>query len=94
MFDLEQQIASWREQFVLALPNRSDVLDELESHLRDETDRLIRAGQSPEQAWQIATAKLGDAKTMAEEFAKTSPSPWLPARLSLSILITLRLSWR
>src|SRR5271170_171984 len=87
MFDLEKQIASWREQFSLAMPNQPEAMDELESHLRDEIDQLIRAGRSPEQAWQIATTKLGDAKTMAEEFAKTSASHWLPAQLSLGVLL-------
>ena len=44
MFNLEQAITEWRQR-MLAAGLRSPVpLDELESHLRDEIERQVRAG--------------------------------------------------
>jgi hypothetical protein len=66
------------------LSGRSDILDELEGHLRDEVDELTRAGHPPEEAVEVAMDRLGRPDALAAEFAKlpAAPSPWLPVRVA------------
>jgi hypothetical protein len=45
MFDLEERIRHWRQAQAHALGGRVEVLDELESHLREEMQRLVTAGR-------------------------------------------------
>jgi hypothetical protein len=87
MFDLDERIRSWRQTLPPALANRPEVAEELESHLRDEVDRLARAGRTPEQAWEAAVAQLGEPATLAAEFDKAHRPAWLPARLSVALLV-------
>jgi hypothetical protein len=100
MFDLEQNIRSWRESFGRAFSERPAVLDELESHLREEMDRLIAAGESPERAWQIAVDRLGDPRELAREFANARKPGWVAGRLAqgalmaLAALLAANLLWR
>ena len=71
MFNLEQAIADWRRRAAwegLA----SDVLDELESHLRDEIARQICDGAEPGRAFQNAVHLLGETAQLNEEFAKAT----------------------
>src|SRR5215831_16437262 len=82
MFDLEERIRHWRQAQAHALGGRAEVLDELESHLREEVQRLVAAGQTPGSAWETALAHLGDPRQLAAEFGKVSPPGalgWLPA---------------
>lgn len=46
------------------------VLDELESHLREEIERQMRAGASEERSFAIAAQKIGPANTLKTEFLK------------------------
>ena len=66
------------------LAGRGDVLDELEGHLRDELDELMRAGHSPDEAVGLAVRRLGEPGEIAAEFAKlpAARAPWLPVRLA------------
>ena len=62
---------------------RGEVLDELEDHLRDEVERLTKAGHSPDEAVEVAMARLGQPGELAAEFAKVpSAAPWLPVRVA------------
>lgn len=83
MPDTERRIGKWRRSMTAHFAGREDVLDELESHLRDGIDALLEVGTSPEQAFLLVTARLGAPSAIAAEFAKTPPpqSPWLPIRL-------------
>jgi hypothetical protein len=85
MFDLEQQIRQWRQSLAGALGGQAEVVEELEGHLREEVQRLVRSGQSPDRAWEAALSRLGTAHQLAGEFGKLPPSPavWLPGRLAL-----------
>ena len=47
MPDLEKQISAWRAQMMSAGVKSSDVLNELEGHLREEIDEQVRNGLSP-----------------------------------------------
>jgi hypothetical protein len=89
MFDLEARIQQWRRRLADALAGRTEAVDELEGHLREEVQRLIEAGRPPEQAWEAALARLGSPEQLAAEFGKVAPprpAPWLPARVVLLAL--------
>jgi hypothetical protein len=88
MFDLERQIQQWRQSLTEALGNRPEALEELENHLRDEVQRQMQTGQSPEQAWALALQRLGSPQQLASEFHKLPGrhNVWLPAQLALVTL--------
>jgi hypothetical protein len=87
MFDIDTQIQEWRRTVSAHFGDGADVVDELEAHLRDDLDRRVRAGVSPEQAFADACAQLGEARQLAGEFAKVSGRPWLPAWIAASAVI-------
>jgi len=98
MFDLEERIRHWRQAQAHALGGRAEVLDELESHLREEVQRLVAAGQTPASAWETALARLGDPRQLAAEFGKVPAAGalgWLPARVVVALLalLGLGLAW-
>ena len=70
MRDLEEKIARWRKQMAVGGVNTPAVLDELESHLREETERQMRAGANAEAAFKTAVERLGRSRSLKAEFAK------------------------
>ena len=54
----------------------SEVLDELESHLREEVELQIRAGFDAQQAFEAAVQKIGQTNTLTAEFKKVGGSKW------------------
>jgi hypothetical protein len=90
MLDFEQRIAEWRQTLAATLDDRAEVIEELESHLREEIQRLVEAGHPPERVFETALSRLGNPQALAEEFAKVPPprgTSWLPARLAVFALI-------
>jgi hypothetical protein len=84
MFDLEQAILQWRQALGSALGGRTETVEELEDHLRQEVQRFLGLGQTPERAWEAALQRLGTPQQLAAEFAKlprARPPAWLPALL-------------
>lgn len=69
-FDLNQAIQRWRENLGQSPAFRSENLFELESHLRDSVARLQRQELSDEEAFLVATKRLGPPATLETEFAK------------------------
>jgi hypothetical protein len=74
MFDLEKLIADWRQQMMAAGVSNSEALIELEGHLRDDIEQEVRAGLSSQQAFELATQKMGEAHQLKGEFAKVNRS--------------------
>jgi len=70
MFNLEEQIAGWRQQMAAGGLKSAEVLYELESHLREEIDRQMHSGVSTEEAYKTAVDAIGEAKTLKAEFGK------------------------
>lgn len=70
MFDLNQEIARWRQALREKGIRRQADLDELESHLLEMTDRLMQSGVEPGAAWQQAMAELGEPDQLGAEYAK------------------------
>jgi len=63
MFDRERAISNWREE--MSARDLSDaVVDELESHLRDELEAQVRAGVGSEDAFTTAVQRVGRADVL------------------------------
>jgi len=76
MFDLNQFITEWRQQMAAGGIKSPKVLDELESHLREDVERRIQSGATPERAFQEAARQIGVADELKLEFGKISlPQP-------------------
>jgi hypothetical protein len=82
MFDLEQAISEWRRRMA-AGGLKADVLDELESHLRDEADAQVRAGFSVEQAFETAIQRMGQATSLSLEFERANKAKRVNSRKRL-----------
>src|SRR5262245_51371330 len=92
MFDAEERIRRWRRELAETGRCSGETIDELESHLRESFQQFVRAGHSPEQALEMALARLGTPQALAAEFAKVPPpglAPWLPVRLAYLAMIAL-----
>src|SRR5215212_8858498 len=70
MFNLDEAIAEWRQQMVVGGISSAQVLDELESHLRDDAEKQEHAGATTQQAFEIAVQRLGQAAALECEFEK------------------------
>ncbi len=86
MFDLEQSITEWRRQMLAAGINSPDLLDELESHLREDVAGQVRSGLCEQDAFEIAVRRIGQPGELQSEFkiagATKEPRPqWLKKAL-------------
>ena len=70
MRNLEVAIREWRERMAAGGIKAPAVLDELESHLREEIDRQTRSGVDESRAFELAAKKIGDSDLLRAEFAK------------------------
>jgi hypothetical protein len=70
MFNLDQSITEWRQQMVAGGIKSPRVLDELESHLREEMERKVRSGSSAPEAFGVAVERMGRAAALNSEFEK------------------------
>ena len=71
-FNLEAAVAAWRAHLAGAALNE-DAVRELEAHLRESVERLQETGCAEEDAFAIATYRLGQAGPLAAEFLKLDP---------------------
>ena len=85
MRNLEQSIAEWRKTMMTAPNVGRETLDELENHLRENVDQLVRSGMTEAEAFQQAVTQLGAAPTIASEFLKLNQSTWLPVKVAIGI---------
>ena len=76
MFNLEQSISAWREQMLSAGVTNPEIVEELESHLREDWARRVESGESEEQAFEGAVQGVGQASLIKHEFAKLSGKKW------------------
>jgi len=70
MFDLEQAIATWRQQMLRGGIKAPVPLDELESHLRDQ----LAGGRVNQQTFDAVVAQFGNAHLLRSEFKKVKRS--------------------
>ena len=77
MLNLEQSILEWREQMLSAGFENPDILNELESHLREDWARRVQSGESEEQAFESAVQAVGKPSVLKHEFAKVRRKEWV-----------------
>ena len=70
MFNLDLVIAEWRRQMEAAGVKSSEVLNELESHLRDDVEQQVLTGMSQQQAFKAAVERMGRTQALKREFEK------------------------
>jgi hypothetical protein len=87
MFNLEQSILEWRRQMLAAGVKNPNILDELESHLREDVAHQMQSGASPEQAFQAAVQRVGPAGLLQREFAKLGGKKWALLRQLKDIFV-------
>jgi len=85
MFDLDRVMAEWRRQMAAAGIKSSDVLDELEGHLRDEMENQVRSGLTAQQAFEVAVRRIGQPGALKTEFSKVIGTRWALLRKLKSI---------
>jgi hypothetical protein len=74
-FDLNAAIRGWQEQLKQSPQFRADNLAELESHLRDAVAQLQGAALTEEEAFIIATHRIGSVEQLEGEFEKVNRNP-------------------
>src|SRR5687768_4463268 len=84
VFDLQQAIAEWRRQLGRGGINSADVLDELESHLRDDLQHEASRSASEAQCFQNAVERFGQTGLLKTEFAKVGG--WKEPRIQEAFL--------
>lgn len=72
MFNLDQAITEWRRQMAAGGLRTPAVLDELESHLREDVERQTRVGINEARAFETAVKNIGAAKVLKSEFKKST----------------------
>ncbi|MDB5212726.1 MAG: hypothetical protein JWO86_653 [Myxococcaceae bacterium] len=73
MFDQKAAVERWRARLAETGSLFEADLDELESHLHDHLESLEEVGITGGDAFQTATRRLGDTRSLADEFAKVNP---------------------
>jgi len=70
MFNLDSAISEWRRTMSADGLKAGVLLDELESHLREDVERQVQSGMAVEQAFDAALGHLGRPGILREEFSK------------------------
>lgn len=80
MFNLDNAILKWRRQMAAKGVKAPEVLDELESHLRDDIKGRTDSGLSVEQAFEAAVQQMGHPAAVRAEFRKLGRRQRWPRR--------------
>lgn len=70
MFNLEQAISDWRREMLEAGVKSPEIVDELESHLREDVARRMETGTNVAEAFEEAVQGMGHGSLLKQEFAK------------------------
>lgn len=70
MFDIESAIRKWRTELQKQRVGGPEILDELESHLREEYAKLRECCVIEAECFRLAVDKMGSAKGIKREFTK------------------------
>ena len=82
MSELEPKIAAWRTRLLQALPGEEETVRELESHLRDHLESLLRRGMVPDEAFAASVQRLGEVHADEAVAARHEhPHALIPARI-------------
>ncbi|MHB9068542.1 MAG: hypothetical protein ACYC4B_32630 [Pirellulaceae bacterium] len=72
MFQLEDQLQEWKRRFDRMEAMRRDDVAELEQHVRDSIVQLTSKGLNAEEAFLIATHRVGEQGEVGKEFGKVN----------------------
>jgi len=70
MSKLEEKISEWRKQLLATGIKTPVPLEELEAHLREEIEQLIKSGRNEVEAFEISVQRIGQAQPLQDEFKK------------------------
>ena len=73
MFNLDKQVASWRQRFLNDSAFYCDEVEELENHVRDAVERFVAEGYTERDAFLEATRLLGDPTMLRREYKNSRP---------------------
>ncbi len=101
MFELEKAIKKWRKSLLKSESMEDGYIAELESHLRDEIERLKESDLTVEEALERAVEQVGTPDSIGAEYLKTDvrdipgqalwkPSRFMPALIWNYLKVTLR----
>jgi hypothetical protein len=97
MFNLEKAIAEWRRKMSAAGIKTPVPLDELELHLREDIDELVKSGRSEADAFAMAVQRIGQGPVVLGEFKKITPAndtrSWNAMELSFGLTGTVFPLW-
>ncbi len=68
---MERLIERWREELSETGDLSGDEIEELETHLRESIDELLRKGLSKNEAFDIASKRIGAKEEISEEYRKS-----------------------
>ncbi len=72
MFELEHELQAWTERFGEHDSIRKGDAEELVQHLRDSITELSSSGLSEEEAFLVATRRIGEPDAVVQEFEKVN----------------------
>lgn len=87
MFNLEQSIGVWRWHMRSAGIKSSELLDELETHLREEMVRQTRSGLNEQEAFEFSVRQIGQASLLKAEFEKTEMNEPRERKIARAFLV-------
>jgi hypothetical protein len=95
MFSLEHAISEWRRQLAAGGIDSPEVLDELESHLREAVQEQMRSGLSPQQAFNAALQRFGQRDALQTEFERINGGTKALEKLMslLSVILVVFIVW-
>ncbi len=70
MSNLDHSIKAWRQQMESQGLHNPDILEEFESHLRDDIQEQLQSGADPATAFALAVQRLGQPEVLEHEFDK------------------------
>lgn len=88
-FNLERTIEDWKRQLAAGGIKGPQILNELESHLREDIERQTREGVEAQTAFQVAVKRIGTSKVLRREFEKINGWRKLAHKLMLVIALGL-----
>jgi len=77
-FDLDTAIAEWSRKLRHSDALEDGTITELEAHVRDEVEDLIRQGKNPEEAFREVTASVEAPDAIGAEYSKSDSRGLLP----------------
>ena len=81
MSELDKRIEQWRTDLTTSETLGNSDIHELETHLREEIAKLTTSGLSDDEAFVVASRRLGNKPALEAEFAKAHPHRRLAHRL-------------